>query len=437
MIKIDINNKVKQGYKQTKLGWIPEDWWIGKIQDLVDKNIINKPMDGNHGNIHPKSSDFVSEGIPFIAANNIKNETINFDSCNFITKEQADQLQKGFSKNGDILITHKGSVGNTALVDDINFPYLMLTPQVTYYRIIDPLKINRSFLRFFFQSERFQYILKKLSGGGTRAYIGISAQRKLPVFLPPLPEQQKIASILSTWDKAIATQEQLIKQKQELKKGLMQQLLTGRKRFAGFTEEWKYKSMNDIVKYLGGEAFKSANKVEKGVKWLKIANVGIGSIKWDNNTTCLPISFIEENPKYVLREGDIIMALTRPILNNKLKIATFNKEDGIALLNQRVAKLTSKNKNDLKFIYYLHQMPYFIYCMNAMMAGTDPPNISLKDLNKTKVRIPNYDEQKMIVSAIESCDLEINNLIDIKKQIIKQKQGLMQQLLTGEKRVKV
>ena len=99
--------------------------------------ILEKPLDGNHGNIHPKSSDFVSYGIPFVMANNIKNGHVDLSNCSFLRKEQADSLQKGFSLSGDVLLTHKATIGNTAVVGDIPCEYIMLTPQVTYYRIAD------------------------------------------------------------------------------------------------------------------------------------------------------------------------------------------------------------------------------------------------------------------------------------------------------------
>ena len=82
----------KEGFKKTKIGWIPEDWWHGKIQDLVDQGIIEKPMDGNHGNIHPKSADFVSSGIPFVMANCIKNETLTFRNQNKVEETQLDPI---------------------------------------------------------------------------------------------------------------------------------------------------------------------------------------------------------------------------------------------------------------------------------------------------------------------------------------------------------
>jgi type I restriction enzyme S subunit len=217
----------------------------------------------------------------------------------------------------------------------------------------------------------------------------------------------------------------------------MQELLTGKKRFLGFTEEWEEKLVGDITEYLGGEAFKSTDKVSDGVKWLKIANVGIGNLKWKDATTFLPENFIDLKPKYVLKKGDIVMALTRPVLDDKLKIAELKEKDGIALLNQRVAKLIPKERNEIKFIFYLHQTSRFIYSMNAMMAGTDPPNISIKHLSKKRILIPNYREQKKIVNTLKKIDTEIENLIKYKDSLIRQKEGLMQQLLTGEKRVKI
>jgi type I restriction enzyme, S subunit len=232
------------------LGWIPEDWEIVKVKDLVKRGLIEKPMDGNHGNDHPTSSDFVSDGIPFITANCLSNGKILYDIANKITKKQADKLRKGHSKKGDVLLSHKGSVGDTAIVGPIAYDYIMLTPQVTYYRVKRSKKIVRDYIKHFFDSARFQNILRILSGGGTRSYIGITKQRDLPFLLPPYTEQKKIAEILSTWDRAIETLEQLIAKKEELKKGLMQQLLTGEKRFPGFEGEWKKLKTGKLFDFL-------------------------------------------------------------------------------------------------------------------------------------------------------------------------------------------
>ncbi|MBB1353602.1 restriction endonuclease subunit S [Pseudoalteromonas sp. SR45-5] len=202
-----------------------EKWTKSTIGMLIQNELIFPPKDGNHGNIHPKSSDYVKYGIPFIMANDIKNGEIDLLKCSHLSKEQADNLQKGFAKEGDVLLTHKGTVGSVTTVKENEFPYLMLTPQVTYYRVKDKEKLLNKFLAYSFISELFQGELKNASGGGTRAYIGITAQKNLNVAIAPtFDEQQKIADCLSRLDELIAAQSQKIEALKTHKKGLMQQL---------------------------------------------------------------------------------------------------------------------------------------------------------------------------------------------------------------------
>jgi type I restriction enzyme, S subunit len=202
-----------------------EAWTKSTIGMLIQNELIFPPKDGNHGNIHPKSSDYVKYGIPFIMANDIKNGEIDLLKCSHLTKEQADNLQKGFAKEGDVLLTHKGTVGSVTIVKENEFPYLMLTPQVTYYRVKDKEKLLNKFLAYSFISELFQGELKNASGGGTRAYIGITAQKNLNVAIAPtFDEQQKIADCLSAIDDLIIAQSQKIETLKSHKKGLMQQL---------------------------------------------------------------------------------------------------------------------------------------------------------------------------------------------------------------------
>lgn len=147
--------EVKAGYKQTEAGVIPEEWKYSTVGELVRDGVLEKPLDGNHGNIHPKSGDFVSFGIPFVMANNIREGRVDLKNCTFIKKEQADSLQKGFSRSGDVLLTHKATIGNTAVVGNIPFEYLMLTPQVTYYRVSNAERLSNLYLCQFFDGSFF------------------------------------------------------------------------------------------------------------------------------------------------------------------------------------------------------------------------------------------------------------------------------------------
>jgi type I restriction enzyme S subunit len=216
--------------KQTDIGLVPKNWKLTTVQDLVDRGILDKPIDGNHGEIHPKSSDFVPSGIPFVMASDLKGGLVDLKTCNFITKDRADRLRKGFSLPGDVLLSHKATIGETAIVPNVDH-YIMLTPQVTYYRVLDCQSLSNQYLRSFFDSPAFQLPLKTIAGdGSTRAYIGITKQRELPILLPDIDTQRAIAEIACRLDQKV---QQAISKNGSYKglfRTLLQELMNGRRK---------------------------------------------------------------------------------------------------------------------------------------------------------------------------------------------------------------
>jgi type I restriction enzyme S subunit len=192
-------------WDETEFGDLPSCWQVQTVGRLVECGILSKPLDGNHGEIHPKGNDFVADGIPFVMATDIKDGKIDLVGCKFISKTQADSLSKGFAISGDVLLTHKATLGRVAIVGTISTPYIMLTPQVTYYRVLDEKRLSNRYLRYFFEAPVFQDILRNHGdSGSTRAYVGITAQRDLPVVLPAtLDEQNAIADVLASLDSKI------------------------------------------------------------------------------------------------------------------------------------------------------------------------------------------------------------------------------------------
>ena len=177
------------------------------VEELVKLDMLEKPMDGNHGSKHPTGKDYVKEGIPFIMVSDINNGKINYKTCKYISEETRNNLDKGFAKPDDVLLSHKATVGLTAIVGD-EFEEIVLTPQLTYYRVKN--NINNKYLKYYFDSPYFQNILKNwATSGSTRAYLGITAQLKLPILLPDMNNQNKIANILSMIDKKIELNNQI------------------------------------------------------------------------------------------------------------------------------------------------------------------------------------------------------------------------------------
>lgn len=203
----------------------------------------------------------------------------------------------------------------------------------------------------------------------------------------------------------------------------------------GIPNGWKMQKLNELLTFLGGNAFKSSDATEDGVKWLKIANVGFGKVDWSTKDY-LPSSFSNSFKKYLLAENDVIMALTRPILGEKLKIAKVRKHDTPALLNQRVAKLVPNDGYNLNFLYYILSKRSTVIEIENAIAGTDPPNLGFNDLKNVKVLVPQSKvEQGKIATILSTWDKAIElkeKLIELKKE---QKKGIMQKLLTGEVRL--
>ena len=172
-----------------------------EIGILEADGAIIEIQDGNHGEKHPKSSDYVEDGIPFIMANNVAGNSLDIEGAAKLPPTIAENLRIGFAKSGDVLLTHKGTVGNTAVVDTI-YPYLMLTPQVTYYRT-NPKKLINRYLMYAFQDPMFQKTMASLAQQGTRLYIGITAQRKLKIRWKSIEEQNNVISYLAPIDDLI------------------------------------------------------------------------------------------------------------------------------------------------------------------------------------------------------------------------------------------
>lgn len=186
-----MNELVDKRYKKSIFGNVPEHWDVKTFNDLLNENIIKDIQDGNHGELHPKAADYVSTGIPFVMANNLKKGTVDLDSCNFISKQQGDRLRIGFSYEGDVLLSHKGTVGRVAIVPEVE-EYIMLTPQVTYYRVGDNKKLSNHFLKFFFESNGFQLMLSRLSAQSTEIILVLLVKKSYLLYYLQLKNKKRL-----------------------------------------------------------------------------------------------------------------------------------------------------------------------------------------------------------------------------------------------------
>ena len=205
-------------------------------------------------------------------------------------------------------------------------------------------------------------------------------------------------------------------------------------RFKEFDGDWTLQNLGDSFSLISGYAFPSSSSVDVGARWLKIADVGIQEMT-PNNPSYLPLEYLDKYSQFIVSKNDYVIALTRPILNKKLKIAKVGELYDGALLNQRVAKIYSKS-NDLDFIYSLLQKSKTVEELENSIAGTDPPNLSLNDVKEIKLGFPSKEEQTKIASFLSAVDEKINQLTQKHQLLSQYKQGMMQKLFSQKMRFK-
>lgn len=428
---------MSEGYKLTEWGDIPESWDIVSMADLIKVGAISKIQDGNHGELHPVSSDFVESGVPFIMANCIsRNNKLVLDTAKRISIEHAKKLRIGHSQHPDLLLTHKGTVGLTALVEEAH-GQIMLTPQVTAYKIKINEIVDRRYLYLFFQSSGFQSKLDQLSKQSTRAYIGITAQQKLQIILPPFSEQQKIASILSTVDEKIEVIDAQISQTQELKKGLMQQLLSkgiGHTKFKSselgdIPESWEVVKLGQVTTKIGDGLHSTPKYVHKSEYYFINGNNLInGRIFVSEKTKCIDELEFQRH-KLTLPLSTVLMSINGTIGN----IAYYRGEQ--VVLGKSAAYITCDSVLNKDFLYYLLQCELIKKYYKNELTGSTISNLSLKSIRQTPIPLPGLDEQTYVANILCNTDDKLSSLQSRKETHQQLKKGLMQQLLTGKIRV--
>lgn len=197
--------------------------------------------------------------------------------------------------------------------------------------------------------------------------------------------------------------------------------------------EWKNIEFSYLFDIKSGMGFKYSEYAKEGIPLIKIDNVSHGYINWKNKSY-LPQEYIQIYPELVLQEGDMLLALNRPITQGNLKFSRVKKEDIPSILYQRVGKIIFKN-NDVNqdFYYYLLERVIFNF-VKKKSVGSDQPFISTTELKKIKIPAPSLTEQKKIANILKKWDEAINlteRLIEKKERY---KKALINKLITHAKK---
>ncbi len=386
----------KQGYKQIDVWIIPEDWEMVQFDDITEFikcGIASTPK-------------YVNEGIPFLSAQNVSDGKLIFDNFKLISQELHKQLTtKTKPKRNDILYSRVGAgYGQAALVNiDNDFSvYVSLTHLRMCKECFPPFYVhllNSAFCKKQAQNGVFQ-------GGGV-PNLNVEIVKNFTMLLPPLPEQQTIAQVLSDTDELIEKTQALIDKKRNIKTGAMQELLKPK-------EGWEEKFLDEIFEFSAGgdvdkESFSSIKTCEYPYPIYANALTNEGIYGYSSKYT------IENEAITITGRGDVGKVFYRDkYFTPIVRLITAIPFKGI----------------DTKY------MGYACSRINFANESTGVPQLTVPQVKKYKITFStNLYEQKRIAQILSDMDTEIEKLEEQLNKYKSLKTGMMQELLTGKTRL--
>lgn len=412
----------------SELGEIPSDWEIISLESLGEfKNGINKGKD-----------DF-GFGVKFVNIQDayIGNSIVESRLGRLNVNEKEKEIYKLI--NGDIVVVRSSvkpeGVGYPILFDGAQEDVVYCGFMIRYRYNID--KVNPLFMLYQLRSSKARKQVLDLSTVSANTNINQESYKKVKIILPTKKEQEKIASILSTIDEQIDNVDALIEKNKELKKGLMQTLLTkgiGHTKFkkteiGEIPEKWQVKKIIDIANTTSGGTPSRAKKeyYENGIyPWVKTGELYNKYIS--ETEEYITEDALKKSSAKLVQEGAVIIAMYGATIG-KLSIAKRS-----VTTNQACCSIICNNNICYnEYVYY--RLDFEKENIINLGAGGAQPNISQDIIKNYKIAIPSRGEQQRIALILSEVDEKLDEYENRKQKLEELKRGLMQQLLTGKIRV--
>ena len=406
---------IPSGYKPSPLGPIPEDWEVKRLGEVAEMTSGTTPSRAN--------IDFYSNGsIPWVKTTDLNNGILN-STEESVTNKALEKTSLKLLPKGTVLVAMYGGfnqIGRTA----------MLGMEATINQALSALICNEKIYNAYLLSWLNCRVKEwKHLAASSRKDPNITGKdvARFPIAVPPLPEQHRIVSILELWDTAISKQAQLVEKLTLRKRGLMQQLLTGKKRLKGFEGEWKEVRLGEMAMLVGG-----------GTPTTKNTNYWNGNILWISSSDLKEDDLRISGTRFITEEA-IVNSTTQLLPTKSILIVTRVGVGKVAIAEQPTCvsqDFTCLIKYDAETNFLAYYLLQLMKKKKNQSQGTSIKGISVDEISKIRIYLPTKIEQVAIASVLVNADKEI----EIQKQklaaIQTQKKGLMQVLLTGERRIK-
>ena len=417
---MEVFEEIKTGFKKTKIGWIPDDWETQPLGSII-----------NHTKGFAfKSNEYCKSGTRVIRVSDTNANSIKNDNPIYVNNE-LNKYGKWKMLENDLVFSTVGSrppmydsmVGKVIRIKK-EYEGALLNQNAVILRTIVK-KIHPIYLfNLFKRKDYLNYIETIFRGNANQVSITLKDLFKYIIPIPPFQEQHKIATILFNWDIGIDNTQKLIELLKLRKIGLMQQLLTGKKRLDGFNKEWNEEKLGDHF----------TERKETKVENLELLSIGKNGVYPQNNSVKKDISNSNKSKYKRICIGDIGYNTMRMWQGRS---ALSNLEGIVSPAYTIVTPKDNADSNFFSYLFKLNEMIHKFY-RNSQGMVSDTWMCKFKDFSIIKFQAPpTKEEQIAIANVLIAADKEIANYKKYLEQLQSQKKGLMQQLLTGKIRVKV
>jgi len=423
-----LEQAIPVGFKQTEVGIIPQEWQVLTIDEAIASKMILDQMDGNHGELYPKSHEFKDDGIPYVGATDFYSGKIDYKHCKRLPLKRAKLFKKGVAKDGDVLFAHNATVGPSSIVET-HEDFIIISTTATYYRC-NSEQIKNTYLLNFFRSKLFENQYSSVMSQSTRNQVPILAQRKFYLALPHIKEQTAIANALSDVDALLAELEKLIAKKQAIITATMQQLLTGKTRlpqFATYSEGEKQGQQKDTKSSELGEI--PENWVVATIGDFAPLQRGFDLTNSDRREGIYPVVYsngiVNHHSEYQVKGPGVVTGRSGTLG----KVHYIDSDYWPHNTSLWVTKFEIAHP---KYVYYLFKFIGF----ERFASGSGVPTLNRNDAHDFKIAAPSTKkEQNAIATILSDMDNEIQTLEQRLAKTRQIKQGMMQELLTGRTRL--
>lgn len=412
------NKHIPQGYKDSPLGIIPKEWEVKRLGELCKK--IGSGITPRGG-----QNVYLSQGRPFMRSQNVANGYLLLDDVVFID-EKTHQKQKSTEiELDDVLLNITGaSIGRSAIATS-EIVGGNVNQHVCIIRLKD--KTLSYYICTFLLSYIGQKQIDSYQAGGNREGLNYDQIASFKICIPSSKEIIQIWNYLSLWDTAIEKQSELIEKLTLRKRALMQQLLTGKKRLPGFSGEWKRIAIKTFAKEV-------SIRNGSGNEYIVLS-----CTKYDGLVPSLEYFgkqiYSNDLSSYKIVPQNHFVYATNHIEEGSIGYQS-NYENGLISPMYTVFS-TNDNIVDDTFLFAILKSHHLIYLYQSMMEGSINRRGGLRwdSFSTIKINLPSLDEQKAISVFLHDMNKEIELANEKLANLQSQKRGLMQQLLTGKKRV--